>query len=36
MLVATAILAAPFAVAGGLMLLVVGRVAYRFHRENRR
>ena len=36
MLTVTAILAAPFAVAGALMLLVVGRVAYRFHRENRR
>jgi len=36
MLYATAILAAPFAVAGALVLLVIGRVAYRFHRENRR
>jgi len=36
MLTVTAILAAPFAVAGGLILLVIARVVCRFNRESRR
>jgi len=36
MLTVTAIVAAPFAVAGGLMLFILARVAVRYRRESRR